>query len=222
MVFESKTDLVARRLRQMITDGTMLPGAILRQRDLAIQFGVSATPIREALQRLEAEGYVESQLHRGASVVRPDAVRDEENSRIRAVLEALATEWAAERATQEDLDEIAAIHERFKAAVPHGDLLELNRQFHLRIYSASGSQVLLSLIGHLWVAFRGGPNVEKAAEHSIPEHEEILDALNARDPQRAASAMERHIHHAMRYIPFRSENLGYAQESPAPEAPGRQ
>lgn len=208
MGFESKSELVARELRRLIQNHEIAPGEVLRQRELAERFGVSPTPVREALQRLEAEGYVASELHRGASVVRHDEDRDRENSLIRAVLEALAAAWAAERCTERDIEEIKELHERFHDDLNGDKVFELNRQFHLRIYQASGSVVLLNLIQQLWVAFRGGPNVRRLTE-SVPEHEEILQAIIDRNPEAAALATKRHILGAMRYIPFTQETLGY-------------
>ena len=68
--FGSKADYIVRALRQQILDGTLEPGSSLRQRDIADKFQVSPTPVREALSRLRAEGYVETKLHQGATVVR--------------------------------------------------------------------------------------------------------------------------------------------------------
>jgi DNA-binding GntR family transcriptional regulator len=215
MTFESKADVVARELRRQINTGEIAPGALLRQRQLAEEFGVSATPVREALQRLEALGYISTALHRGASVVRPDTERDSENSLIRATLEPLAAAWAAEKRTAKDLREIQGLHEAFMVATREGnDLAEANRRFHMRIYEVSGSHVLLEMIRHLWLGFRGGPNMQKAAEDSIPEHAALLVALKDQNAEAAALITKRHILGAMQYIPFNQKTLGYTPPPP--------
>jgi DNA-binding GntR family transcriptional regulator len=221
MAYESKADVVARELQRMIDSGEMPPGQVLRQRRLAQLFDVSATPVREALQRLEALGYISSELHRGASVVRPDFERDRENSLIRAVLEPLAAAWAAERCTAEDLAEIRALHEEYEAALDQGDLADVERRFHMRIYEVAGSPVLLGLIRQLHTTFRGRPDREDARETSLPAHAELLAALRTRNPETAAIVTKRHILAGIRYIPFTQETLGYVpRDTGAPAADG--
>ena len=88
--YVSKSDMVTDVVRDLITDGLLSPGTPLRQRDLAEQFDVSYTPVREALRRLESEGLVVTDVHRGATVARTESQELEENYRILAALEALA------------------------------------------------------------------------------------------------------------------------------------
>ena len=80
----TKTDLVAALIRELLITGELQPGEQLRQRDLAQRFSVSQTPVREAMRRLESEGLLNCDTHRGFTVVAPDLGRVEENFRIRA------------------------------------------------------------------------------------------------------------------------------------------
>lgn len=192
--FESKADYIARELRRQIFDGTLSPDTELRQRDLAAKFNVSPTPVREALSRLHAEGYITTRLHHGATVVRSVGERRQENWRIRASLESLATELAAERATADDFDEIETLAERFRAAVEGSeDARTANVDFHFRIYEAAGSPVLLRFIEDLWRALDVAPNAFRRHERSAEQHFAILEALRARDSQRAAELTREHI-----------------------------
>src|SRR5258708_31365748 len=93
--YVSKTDMVAALIREQIITGELAAGEQLRQRDLAQRFQVSQTPVREALRRLESEGLVLGDTHRGFTVVEPEAGRIEENFQIRAALESLGASLAA-------------------------------------------------------------------------------------------------------------------------------
>jgi DNA-binding GntR family transcriptional regulator len=201
MAWLSKADFVAEELQRMINDGELAPGTVLRQRTLAQEFGVSATPVREALQRLEALGFISNELHKGSSVVRHDAERDRENSRIRAVLEPLAAAWAAEIRTDQDLADIRALHEEFAASIGTDQMSNANRRFHMRIYEAAGSSVLLDLIRQLWSAYRLTADSDHARNISVPEHAALVDALERQDAAGAARLMREHVIGAMRYIP---------------------
>src|SRR5258707_15406137 len=101
--YVSKSDMVTDVLRELITDRQLSPGTPLRQRDLAKQFDVSYTPVREALRRLESEGLVETDVHRGASVARTESEELEENYRILAALESLARTLAVSKMTAEHI-----------------------------------------------------------------------------------------------------------------------
>jgi DNA-binding GntR family transcriptional regulator len=113
--YVSKTDLVAALVRELVITGGLEPGEQLRQRDLARRFGVSQTPVREAMRRLESEGLLVCDTHRGFTVVAPDAGRVEENFQIRAALESLGASLAARKA------ESARQHDEILAALAEGD-----------------------------------------------------------------------------------------------------
>jgi DNA-binding GntR family transcriptional regulator len=109
----TKADDVALELEQAIVSGELAPGTVLRQDRLSEQYGVSRTPIREALRRLAALGLVSFEPNRGVRVRTLSRAELREAFLIRAELESLATEIAAERMTRADLDELEAIEDRF-------------------------------------------------------------------------------------------------------------
>src|SRR5215471_17232829 len=144
--YVSKSDMVTDALRDLIIDRQLSPGTPLRQRALAEQFEVSYTPVREALRRLESEGLVVADVHRGAAVARAESEVLEENYRILAVLEALAGSLAVAKMTDDDLAEIEALYREVAACGPDDErLAELNRQFHFRVYECARSPMLLLL-----------------------------------------------------------------------------
>lgn len=189
-----KGDVVTETLREMITTGQLPPGTELRQRDLAEYFNVSPTPVREALRRLESEGLVGTELHRGSRVAAIDVEEQEENYRILAELEALATRLAVEKMTDADLSEVRRCEQAF-AEVADGDAnaKELNRQFHFRIYECARSPLLLSLMRLLWRSFTYGPQHWRPHEKSVEEHQLLVEALASRDGDRAARITREHV-----------------------------
>lgn len=200
--FRSKADLVAEAIREMINQGDVGPGSVLRQRDLAARFSVSPTPVREALRRLEAEGLVVNEVHRGATVVRPSDENKAEIYGIRAALEPYAAVLACERATPDDIAAIAALHEQIAALAPDApQIVELNRQFHRLIYEASRSALLISLVRQTWSAISGGPQVVwRPHEESVAQHAEMVKALQDRDGERLAELTRVHIEGALSHM----------------------
>ena len=201
-LYTSKTDMVAAMLREMIVSGQLSPGTPLRQRDLAGQFDVSATPIREALRRLEAEGLVLGDTHRGATVAKPDEGARADNYRIRAALEPLATEMATERIDADALAELETINQEIRG-VPEGDpaYRDLNARFHFGVYQAAGSPVLVSLIRMLWQSMPQQPAPARSHRESADQHAGILAALRRRDRERAGVLTREHIEAALTTAP---------------------
>jgi DNA-binding GntR family transcriptional regulator len=193
ILYTSKSDMVAAMLREMILAGDLEPREPLRQRDLASRFGVSETPVREALRRLQAEGLVDSDVHRGATVAEAERGAVEENSQIRAALEALGASLAAERITDEELDELRSLHELMTGSDIGDAYYELNRKFHFLIYESARSPLLLTLMRLLWRSLSPGPQVARPRADSTQQHEDLLHALEKRDGVRAAALIKAHI-----------------------------
>jgi DNA-binding GntR family transcriptional regulator len=192
--FQGKADVLTAALRELIITGEIEAGTALRQRDLAAQFGVSPTPVREALRRLEAEGLVDHDLHRGATVIEAAVGADDEAYQVRAVLESLAARIAASRATPEDLEELRALEAKFAATDQNGaELHDLNRQFHFRMYEAARSPILLALLRLLWQSFQHRPQHTRPLAESVADHEAILDALARRDEDAVEHHTRTHI-----------------------------
>jgi DNA-binding GntR family transcriptional regulator len=194
MEYFTKSDVVAAALRELVITGELPPGTELRQRELAARFNVSPTPVREALKRLESEGLVEYDIHRGSRVIGTAFEADEENFLIRASLEGLAVSLAAMRVTEDDLDALELLNDRLAQCGdrdPHAS--ELNRRFHFRLYEAARSPLLLALLRLLWHSFPQGGRIVRPLSESVEQHREILASLRRGDPAGAEAMTRRHI-----------------------------
>lgn len=198
----SKSDLVTDALRDLITGRQLSPGTPLRQRDLAEQFDVSYTPVREALRRLEAEGLVARDVHRGATVARTESDELAENIRILAALEALAGTLAVPKISDNDIAEIEDLYQQVAACEPaDGRLSELNRRFHFRIYECARSPMLLLLMRLLWRSFPAGPQAGRPHAESVRQHALLIAALKQRDEDQVAVVIREHVLGSIRYLP---------------------
>lgn len=196
---KSKTKhlLVYEKLRQGIIKGTLKPGQKLVMAALAKKFNTSETPIREAIRKLESEGYVTFMPHSGALVTEINEQELSEIYVIRISLEALATRLAVPYISQDDLTWLIKKNDEMKAAVQknrYEQLARLNKAFHLRIYEAAPFPRLYRMISDLWDAFERWPSIftyipERAAA-AIKEHEQIIEALQTADVDRADDLMK--------------------------------
>jgi DNA-binding GntR family transcriptional regulator len=192
--YVSKTDLVAALIRELVITGELAAGGQLRQRDLAHRFGVSQTPVREAMRRLESEGLLVCDTHRGFTVVAADEGRVEENFRIRAALESLGASLAARKIDAGGLARLRGLTDQMRA-LADGDpsYAELNREFHFTVYEYAHSPLLLSLMRLLWASLHGGPRVSRTHAESARQHDEILAALADADADLASARTYQHI-----------------------------
>lgn len=196
----TRAETVADELRRQILSGSVTPGTALRQNDIAAAFKVSPTPVREAFARLQREGLITYEPHRGAVVFRPSVDDLRENYEIRIALEPLATRAAARNLTPDDLAALDDLVTTMASTTDAGRYAELNRGFHDRIYSASGRPRLERLIAELRDAAASYlrilvDEVPGSPDMAQPEHEAILAALQARAPARAARLMADHLRH---------------------------
>jgi DNA-binding GntR family transcriptional regulator len=192
--YVSKTDMVAALIRQLIITGELAAGGQLRQRDLAQRFGVSQTPVREALRRLESEGLVVGDAHRGFTVVEPDDGPVEENFQIRAALESLGASLAARKIDAGGIQALRDLNDRMRALADDDPrYADLNREFHFAVYEHAGSPLLLSLMRLLWASLHGGPRVSRTHAESARQHDAIIDALSAGDAPAASARTYQHI-----------------------------
>lgn len=192
--YVSKTDMVAALIRQLIMTSELPAGEQLRQRDLAQRFHVSQTPIREALRRLESEGLVIGDTHRGFTVVEPDDGPIEENFQIRAALESLGASLAASKIDADGISRLRDLNDSMRALGQNDPrYADLNREFHFMVYEHAGSPLLLSLMRLLWASLHGGPQVTRSHAESARQHDEILDALSSGDAAAAAARTRQHI-----------------------------
>ena len=198
--------VVADQIRAAILDGTLKPGAWLRQERLAQEYGVSQMPVREALKELAAEGLVEHVPYRGVRVVAFSADDVADLYAARGFLEGMAARAAAERITAAELGQLRDLQTQMSARQAPADLadyLELNRRFHQLICAASRRAYLIRLLNQIWAAFPTmlWGNVTAAARVTLPErdasdlaeHPAILAALERRDAAEAERLMRQHI-----------------------------
>jgi DNA-binding GntR family transcriptional regulator len=191
---QSKSGAVYSELRQRILDGALPPATALNQEQLAAELGVSTTPLREALRRLESERLVTMAAHRDVVVAPLDADEMLAIYEVREQLDPLAAALAAERHTDEDA---AAI----KAAAGHlgeagdDDQLATNRAYHAAIYHACDNPILVELLDALWDrSDRYRRAVGMAADPTVvAEHREIAAAVLERRAADARALMERHV-----------------------------
>jgi DNA-binding GntR family transcriptional regulator len=200
-VIDAKTinTIVCDKLREAILKGVFKPGERLRQQDIAKKFGVSRIPVREALQRLEAEGLVKIQPYKGAVVAGLTIDDLREIFFLRALLEGTAAGLAAARMTAKAVDSISALLAQMEYLVRHNPdvhvLGDINARFHEAIYKQADSPKLYKMIKELWVSFPKSSLLfpsERASE-SLKEHQEIADALLSKDANRAETLMRAHI-----------------------------
>lgn len=217
LLMSRASDRAYSEIRSLILSGDAPPGAPLREEQLADLCGVSRTPVRDALRRLESELYVvrtESQRTFVADWSREDV---EEMFALRAMLEAHAARRAAERMSDERLDELTRCNAKLELAVckPEPDVVEFldrNREFHASIIEAASSPRLTVTLA----ALVEQPVVRRTAmrygrtqlEQSVSEHRELLNAFAAHDPEWAHAVMTGHIRRA-----FHAFTARWSQES---------
>lgn len=218
----TRAGAVAERLREMIKSGELPAGTHLRQADFAERFGVSTTPVREAFVSLSREGLVTQDAHRGVVVFEPSFDELHGIYEICIALEPLATEIATKQLSEDDLAALGKILAQMRDAKP-ARFVELNEQFHGRIYAAADRRRLLEMLDDVRGAAAryvgmGVMRYESEYRDALQrEHENILSALKARAPKRAARAMREHLEHSSEHATRRIAEL---QASPA-TAPGR-
>jgi DNA-binding GntR family transcriptional regulator len=188
------------RLRDAIVSGRLQPNERLVESDLARSLGVSRTLIRAALVRLEHEGLVEHERHRGARVRLVSQAEAVEILEARAVLEGLAARLAAHRATPSDVDDLKGILADMERLREQHDLLavsDLNAQLHRRLLEISGHETAARLIGALnsqMVRFQYRTILLPGrSARSFAEHAEIIAAVGGGDGERAEAAMRTHL-----------------------------
>jgi DNA-binding GntR family transcriptional regulator len=196
----SKTEYVLQRLRQDIASGTVVPGTSLRQSEIAARYGVSATPVREALRLLEAGGTISYARHRGATVRELSRERVRDVYLLRAEIEGLATAVACGRMSDEELAGIESVHDEIRnhEGGEGQELAVLNRRLHFTIYHA-GSELIASHASSLWSLFPPRVTIwadPAAARALAADHDGIIEALRARDPQLAQNRAREHVLHA--------------------------
>jgi DNA-binding GntR family transcriptional regulator len=202
---DSVVDLAYERIRAMVVDGEIPPGARLGQVELAEQLGISRTPVREALRRLTGEGLAEFEPNRGFRAASPgldDVLRRLE---LRSLLEPGIARLAAARRTDEDLARLAGTIAHEDAATSRVVAHDASRDFHLAVATATGNPELVAVLASMWIVEIGrrllAARATSAAwkDTDVAEHRAITAAIEARDGDRAAALMASHIGEALQH-----------------------
>ena len=191
-------DEVFDRLHERIVSGSLAPGDRLDATEVAEDLGVSRTPVREAILRLDAQGLVERVPYKGVVVTGVDQALAEDVTALRIHVETLAARTALPHLTPDALGRMQEIHDRLVAGMSAPDaqntFRELNREFHLVLYRAAGSTMLLRTIEEL------ADHAERIRLHfdvrqgrAVDDHARILDACRAGDVDAVVAATRDHI-----------------------------
>ena len=197
---KSLASLAADNLREFILLGTLAPGMPVREGDLAEAFGISRTPLKEALRILESEGLIDYGPTRRPVVADPSLETIKDWLRVQGALEALAGELACAEATDPQISEIERLNNAIKQARDKGGQLDSFRRdmaFHDAIVAASGNRALLkthaTYNARLWrVRFLSSQRTA-GQDDTRREHLEIVSALKARNSTAAQRALRQHL-----------------------------
>jgi DNA-binding GntR family transcriptional regulator len=237
---QALVDELAATIQARVLSGEIATGTRLRQETLATEFGVSRTPVREALRKLQAGGLVEVQPRRGALVRRPSARDVREAYEVRAELEGLAAELAGSRVRDGELRRLREAQELFRhsvasvlawreqrapneplRSVAHGEWISANDAFHLAIQEAAGNRRLRRTLADLhqsfprdltWIVLAENARL---LEENVAQHEAILAAIERNDPAGSRRLMVEHVLTAGALVTRRFEEQGLAAEPPS-------
>lgn len=192
---------VVDQIRKLITSGELKPGQRLNQRKLASRLGVTTTPLREALGKLEREGTLVRINGVGVFVRRYSAEEVRDLYLIREVLEGLAARLCAERATDRDLDELRQIADEVFAARSAKDLRALKEkeiEFHEKVAACSGSLLLeedlrRALFIRRTVVSVSGPELQPEDMSPLSDHRLLVEYIQSRDGGKAEKLMREHV-----------------------------
>ncbi len=193
-------ELVFEYIRKLIIKGDLKPGERLMEVELADKMGVSRTPIREAIRKLELEGLVIMEVRKGAYVADVSIKETIDILEVRSVLEGLAASIAAEKITEEEIKELEEINKVFEEAVRKNDtdkMIEKDTEFHNLIFKASRNTKLVQMVyslQELVMRFRVIYfNEFKRAVEMPKEHKAMHEAILSRDSEKAAYYAKLHI-----------------------------
>lgn len=194
--------LLAKLQRDILT-GKYRPGEKLTEQNLCREYGVSRTPIREALRQLETDGLVENILNRGCFVIGLSKADYEDMFDLRKAYEIQAVKWGIQRITDDEMDKLEETFEFMEFYTMRGDLdkmLVINAGFHQVIYEAAHNRMLQKTLTsyQTFLKYRSENAVYGAGYLAtvLEEHRAIFKAFMDRDVRAGAEAMERHINRA--------------------------
>jgi len=188
---------VAELLRQRIFSNELAPGSWIDELRLAEAYGISRTPLREALKVLATEGLVTMKVRRGAYVTEVSEKDQRDVYHLLSLLESDATGVVAQQATEAELAELAQLHQELKAATQNTErFFEINEQFHMRLLEMANNrwrtQLVLDLRKVMKLNRHNSLFKSGRIEESLQEHQDIMDALLAHDAALSQQRMQTH------------------------------
>lgn len=195
---------VAERLRAQIFAHDLAPGSWLDEQSLALQFGISRTPMREAIKVLASEGLVTMKPRRGAYVTEVERQDLEQIFAVLALLEGSAAKEVALKATEEQLNQLDNLHLKLEKAAADRDVeqfFEINVRFHELIMEIANNRWMNGVIDDLRkvLKLQRRDSLRRAGrlQNALNEHRNILKALLKRDAEAAEAAMRQHLAHGL-------------------------
>jgi DNA-binding GntR family transcriptional regulator len=199
-------DEIYRRIKNMILDGDLVPGESVTIQGLAGAFGVSAMPVREALQRLTAERALTVISGRSVGIPELHSQRLRDLTRVRMEIESIAGEWATPNVTEADCALLQQTVDLMAVAADSGDThgyVRSNHDFHFGVYRASGSETLLTTIEGLWLQVSPYFHLLHSSGNYVAaneEHKLILKAIREGDAKAAALHIRKDIQSATKVL----------------------
>ena len=188
---------VAERLRQQIFNRELEPGDWIDEQKIAVEYGISRTPLREALKVLAVEGLVTMKLRRGAYVSEMSTRDVDQVYHLMALLEADAASRVAAQASDVQIAELQALHDRLESQVSQRDaFFATNEEFHLRLLALAGNRWSAQIVQDLRKVMKLNRQLSlfkqgRLAE-SLAEHRAVMAAIAARQPEAATLLMRAH------------------------------
>lgn len=214
--YRGKRDVLVQSLREAIFRGELKVGQRLRQDDLAAQYNVSSTPVREALRVLEAQGLVSYEPHRGVAV--SDVVGTFDQAyRLREALECLAIEMAVENITDERISalfELAATIEQAEARGDEAGRHDAHADFHRVLYAGCNFPLLIETIQLVWIRFPWDELLSLPGLKTATDHREIAETVAKRSPRAAAERFRRHLDFVRETLATTLRERGGVQDRP--------
>lgn len=206
---KSFSDAAYEEIKNRIIKGIYKPGESLNERNLSNDFGISRTPVREALQKLSMEGWVLNAPYK-KNEVRKFSLEDiVEAQKVRSALEVLAIKEIVDKITHADLKHLEKLVEKQKKTPDHDKFIQIDREFHDYIYEKSNNSLLISLMENIndIVRYFGilALDLPGRNEVAIIEHENILEALRKKDINLVVEKMEAHMENTTAAIVKRSQ-----------------
>ena len=201
----SVVELAYDELRARIVDGRLRPGARVGQGELADALGISRGPVREALRRLAGDGLVDFEVNRGFFVADVGLERVLERLEARLLLEPGVARLAAERRHDADLDDLRRWVDAERSARTAAAAHDASRGFHAALAAATRNEALVRIFDSLWIADVGRRLLTSRRtqpewqDADVAEHDELLEAVEARDGDRAEALMRAHVESAWRH-----------------------